>query len=156
MNFWPAATNTIPFGAAIAGAGGLVAQVSQPTVGAAGLVVAITGLVVAGFQYYKAWLDSRNQSKVIEDLRADLLTTRQKRHGDANRINGLQLELTAEKMRTARLEGQLGVIDKSHSSAINENAANTQAIAEQTGSVLPSPLPHVDPVVGSDDELAIY
>lgn len=48
-----------PIGHYFAIAGGLIAQDPNPSIGLAGLIVAVTGLASGLYQYYRAYLDNR-------------------------------------------------------------------------------------------------
>lgn len=145
----PATTTAIGSGVAVSGS--LLAQVTNADVGNAALIVAYGGLltgVLGGItQLFKLWLDSQSYSTRVQKLEADLKYTRERRHDDANRLNAIGLELQAEKLRAARLEGQLGQTANTHAEAINANSTNSQALAEQIGVTLPAPSPHIDPIV---------
>jgi hypothetical protein len=152
-----------PLAPIVALGGGVIAQVTPDThIGAAGLVASFSALLVAGFQYYKAYLDAKQRDQRIEQLSKDLSTSRDRRHAEANRFNAVLLDLRAEleqeKVHRARLEGQLGVTDKSHAEAINVTAENTESIARQTGTKLSRPIPHVEPSLFTDsgDELSPF
>lgn len=151
-----------PFGFLMAIGGGMVAQATPTTpVGMAGLIVSITGLLMAGFQYFKVWMDHRNRDREIEaqnveiqSLRDEIRKARENRHADANRFGGqisvLELKLYEADVRYARLEGKLGITDVTHAKAINANSENIVAVAEQTGTQLPLDSPHIEPVNGQE------
>lgn len=91
----------------------------------------------------------------IKQLEATLLEKRKEWHDQADRQNGMldkvRLDLWQAQLRVAKLEGQLGVTDKTHSEAINSNGENIKAIAENTGTDLPAPTPHVEPIMPDPD-----
>jgi hypothetical protein len=141
-------TTPSPLGWIMALGGGLVAQVSPSTpVGAAGLIASIAGLLMAGFQYYKTWMDGKNHVKQIQTLSKELQEAREGRHADANRfekmIRATEVRLLDSNLKIANLEGRLGITDKTHARAINASSDNINALAEHTGTDLPAPSPHL-------------
>lgn len=138
-----------PLGAVMAIGGGIVAQAAPNTgVGAAGLIASIAGLLMAGFQYYKTWMDSKNYVSQIQGLKDDLKAARDGRHADANRFNGLILDLQGRvreaDLAMARLEGKLGLTDRTHATAINNNSDNIANLANGTGIRPLSHQPHLE------------
>jgi hypothetical protein len=157
---------TSPVGFALAVGGGVVAQVSPNTsVGAAGLIASLSGLLLAGFQYYKVWMDARlrdqqiaSQAGQIASLQAELEKAAKRRHDMRNDFNNQALRLHNEMIemghRNSWLEGQLGIVDKTHSQAINAISDDVATIA---GNMRPpvevSPL-RLDPIAESGDDFA--
>lgn len=153
-----------PTGALVAIAGGAVAQVAPTTsLQVAGLITSVAGLMAAGYQWWKAWLDSKQYERQIKDLKDDLQATqdnlsaaRKARHDDANKFNGMfaqiQDQLYDSKLEAARLKGHLERLDNSHAPAINDNGENMKAVADVLNMPLPKPIPHVDPINPSDDD----
>jgi hypothetical protein len=135
-----------PLPASIAVVGGIVAQAAPTSnLGVAGLIASITGLVVAGFQYFKAFLDFKKQEKELAELQDKL-----KRYKEV--IGGLQRQLHEESLHRARLEGQLGTTEKAHVAAINQNADNVTLIAGHLDPPIDVQSPHVEPVLGLDPD----
>lgn len=169
-------------GSVVAFTGAVVAGTSSADVGNAAIIVAMGGLVtgiLGGItQLVKLILDSKGYAGKIGELEGDLAATkqelagsRQRRHQDANRFNGILMELQAKNLlaerkaneaaiRVARLEGQLSTTDKAHSEAINANSDNIIAVAAKTDTELPAPVPHVEPigpiVPDTDDEITPF
>ena len=146
-----------PIAASLSVVGGMVAQVPNTNVGAAGLIASITGLLIAGFQYYRTFMEARNrsddirrQAAEIEQLRKDLEGSRERRHEEANRLNALVLniqhQLEEEKVERARLEGKLGVTDRTHSEAINRNSESIQKVAVALDPPVQVHETHVEPI----------
>lgn len=149
--------------------GGAVAQVTPTTgVGATGLIVSLTGLAMALLQYFKVIFDDRQKAReaegrdakirdlesVVARLESELAGSRNRHHDNLNRMNGivgeLEIKLIDERLARARLEGQLGVIDKTHAAAINTNAENIQKVAAEMIPPMSVPPIHVDPASGDD------
>lgn len=177
-------------GSTAAVAGAVVAQASSSDMGNAALFVGLSGVITAlvgGItQLFKIWLDSRNYADKIKQLEAKVLDGSQKRHADRSKFQGLFMQQEAQLMeandkvkkaetkateaqiRMARLEGQLGVIDKTHAENINANTKNIDVVAEQAGVQLPVHPPPVEPIVPpkldvnhdildpSDDDITLF
>lgn len=123
--------------------------------GAAGFMMSLAAVLGAGFQYYKATLDAKQRDRQIAELQAqlrqtqsDLIGARQRHHGEANRLQGIILEL---QVKIGNLEGRLGVLDKTHVQAIDINADNIGIVADKTGVVLPVKPPHLEPIADDDE-----
>jgi hypothetical protein len=134
-------------------------QVGSPKVGDAALVVAYGSFAVGVLggltQLFKIWLDAQSYSAKVTKLEADLHQSRKNNHDERQRSNGtivrLQEDFFRSQKRVANLEGRLGITDQAHSNAINANADNIHALADQTGVTLPEREPHLDPYVHRGD-----
>lgn len=88
-----------PLGWTLCVGGGLVAQVPDPKVGLAGLLVALTGLLAGGFQYFKTYLDYRQSMARLNGQDAKLAE-------QASQITSLQEALEAAHERLAKCEAK--------------------------------------------------
>lgn len=152
-----------PFGWALTIGGGIVAQVAPTTnVGAAGLIASLSGLLLAGFQYYKVWMESRQRDERIEEQNAQIVRLKQelvdaadKRHkmrGDFNaKLLALQAEREEASHRVARLEGQLGLSNETHAKAINAISGDLQAVAGKMHPPMDVHATVVGPIDSSDE-----
>lgn len=162
-------------GSIVAFTGAVVAGQSNADVGNAAMVVAFGGLITAALggltQLVKLIIDAKGNTARVKLMEADLAKTRgdlaesrDRNHKVRNQMQGIIYELQAKAdfaekkavdaaVRAARLEGQLGITEKIHSEAINANADNIVAVAQSTGTALPAPTPHVEPIAsGSGDD----
>lgn len=108
----------------------------------------------------------------VRELETKLDQKRKQWHEEANRQGGLfmkvQAELRLAELRVAKLEGQLGAIDRSHAENINANTKNIDVVAERAGVQPPEHPPPVEPIVPappddnhdvldpSDDDLSAF
>lgn len=93
----------------------------------------------------------------VQSLEAELKEKRKQWHDQYDHQTGMldkvRADLWLAQLQIARMEGQLGVTDRVHSEAINANADNIIAVAQSTGTALPAPTPHVEPIAsGSGDD----
>lgn len=172
MTFGDSGPTMTAAGSTVAITSALVAQQSGADVGNAAIVVAAGGLIT-GFggiitQLFKLWLDAQKVrmdqqgwADRVKKLEDDLAGSRQRRHQDASRFNGILMEQQAETLlakreateaaiRVAKLEGQLGVIDRTHAEGINLNSKNIDIVAARSGIPLPEHPPPVEPIVSPE------
>lgn len=169
MTFGESGPTMTAAGSTVAVASSLVAQQSSADIGNAAIIVATGGLITGAggviTQLFKLWLDGKNYSQRIKQLEADLAGTRDRNHKMRAQMQGVVYELQAKQMeadtkaeaaekkateaaiRAARLEGLLGITDKTHAAAINTNADNINIVAKEAGVPLPVHPPHVDPIL---------
>lgn len=122
-------------GAMTAVVGGVTSAVTatDPGLAVGALVVAVGGLAVPFLPWFTKWIESKRQGEKIEEqarqiakLQADLDTSREHRHRDANEQNEKILELTrrmiaAEMLAVATAQG------------VNTNADTIRKVADVSG-----------------------
>ena len=85
----------------LAFAGGVVAQVPDPTIGSTGLIVGVLGLVAGCF---RAWLEYRQQMKRmdIQESKTDSLAADLKAAEDKAKVLELSLKMTSDELQKSR------------------------------------------------------
>lgn len=170
-------TLAAPVGLAAVVVGGIVAQASHmageiqvqgpPSVGTAGLILSLSGLLGAGFQYYKEYLNAKQrdakiaeQASRIADLESKIVEASEKRHKLRNQFNAVLMQMQDRndeyQYKIANLEGRLGITATVQGAAINAVAGTVKEIAEhRLYPPMPVDVPHLDELANSG-ELAVY
>lgn len=111
-----------PLGWTFAVGGGLVAQVPDSATALAGLLVAITGLLAGGYQYFKNYLDYRLAMARL--------------NGQDAKLASLEVDLEKAHARIAGFEGQASATAAQvdgNSAALASVVPTTRKLAEQSG-----------------------